>query len=113
MLEEALAIANVILKLKAMDASLTDYISAAENTSDLIQRLLLAQNAISKDFGFQKVVEESAVQEAAIYDTTLRINKCVGGESESLESDCREESLPRKPKARGSSRSSVYLIPSP
>ena len=101
MMEEALTMANVILKLAAMDASLTGYISAAENTPDLVQRLLLAQKAKTKEAEFVKKVEQGLVEEISVEEVTRWLKRSPADER-------RGEKLPGK--ERSSSKSTARTL---
>jgi hypothetical protein len=107
MVEEALAMANVILKLAAMDASLTGYISAAENTPDLVQRLLLAQKAKTKELEFVKKGKQGLVEEISVEEVTRRLKRSLADERRVVEKPQGKERSSSKSTARTSTRSSV------
>ena len=107
MVEEALTMASVILKLAAMDASLTGYISAAENTPDLVQRLLLAQKAKTKELEFVEKVEEGFVEEISVEEVTRRLKRSPADERGVVEMPQGIERSSSKSTSRTSTRSPV------
>ena len=107
MIEEAMAMANSILKLAAMDGSLKRYISAAENTSDLVQRLLLAQNAANKEVDFADEVKKYSVEEVTVEEVASRLRRSTKDEPRVVENPRRNESASSRSTSRSSSRSSV------
>ena len=107
MVEEALTMANAILKLAAMDASLAGYISAAENTPDLVQRLLFAQNSRTKESDLLIEAKQGSVEEVSIEEVTRRLKRSSADERRVFDTPQRKERLSSQPTSRTSSRSSV------
>jgi hypothetical protein len=106
MIGEALTIANVLLKLAAMDASLTAYISAAETTPDLVQRLFIAQTAASKELELEKNVKRSELNFVSVDETSNRLKEAAREENLGVEKRVLST-------ARRDSRSSVCLKSTP
>lgn len=103
-MEEALAMANVLLKLAAMDASLTAYISAAETTPDLVQRLVIARQAASKESQFKMEQQRSSVDLISVDEISRRLEHAGKEESRAVK-ERRKEKMSKESKTRSSSRS--------
>ena len=104
-MKEALMMANIILQLASMDASLKAYISAAENTPDLVQRLLLAQRAAKKEselaHDIETVAEEKiSVDKISVEDVASQLRRSTSEKS----------SISSRATSRTATRSSVSRL---
>ena len=107
-IEKALTTANVLMKLAAMDPSLTAYISAAETTSDLVQRLVIAQGAADKEVELQMDVQTAPLSLPLVEKFPNSLQKAAKVEHRDAEERRNEKRVSKTP-SRSSSRS-VCLI---
>jgi len=107
MIEEAMTMANAILKLAAMDGSFTRYISAAENSPYLVQRLLLGQNAANKEAEFAEEVQEGSVEEVSVEEVASRLKRSTKDGPRVVEKPQRKKRASSTSTSRTSTRSSV------